>query len=200
MKIALIEDHAIIRTGLRLLLEAEGHLVVAEYGTAAQTLLGLPQVQPDLAILDLNLPDAPGLQIIEPLRKVCKVLVLSMHEEADYVAAAFERGASGYLPKRAADRELIDAVSTVNMGQRYLHSSLVEALALTWGKPSLAELSKQEKQVVGLIAKGYNLSQAAEQMQISVKTAATYKSRALDKLGLVSVPDLVNWARQHGLS
>lgn len=203
MKVALIEDHALIRTGLRLLLESAEHLVVAEFDRAEEVLdwssRADPAALPELFILDLNLGGMSGLEALPKLRDRAKVLVLSMHEEPEYIAEAFARGASGYLPKRAVDRDLLDAVAALARGERYLHPLLAPRLAAHVSVPGAEALSERERAVVGLLAQGYNLSQAAEKLGISVKTAATYKSRALDKLGLDSQPELVQWAREHGL-
>jgi DNA-binding NarL/FixJ family response regulator len=203
MKIALIEDHALIRTGLRLLLEADQHSVEVEFASAEEALAWLTDVPkesvPELWILDLNLGGMSGLEALPRLREKGKVLVLSMHEEAEYIAEAFARGASGYLPKRAVDRDLLDAVAAIARGERYLHPLLAPRLAEHMGLPAPEALSERERAVVGLLAQGYNLSQAAEKLGISVKTAATYKARALDKLGLETQPELVQWARERGL-
>lgn len=199
MRIALIEDHSLIRSGLRLLLEAEGHDVVAELSRAEEA-WGPASAQAELYILDLNLPGMPGLEALPHLRQRGRVLVLSMHEEPEYITEAFARGASGYLPKRAADRDLLDAVATLARGERYPHPLLAPRLAEHLGTPTPESLSERERAVVALLAQGYNLSQAAERLAISVKTAATYKTRALDKLGLETQPELVRWARDHGLA
>ncbi|WP_337868423.1 response regulator transcription factor [Meiothermus sp.] len=202
MRVALIEDHALIRTGLRLLLESANHWVEAEFDRAEEALAWLSKdkkVVPDLLILDLNLAGMSGLEALPRLRAQTKVLVLSMHEEAEYIAEAFAGGASGYLPKRAADRDLLDAVAAIARGERYLHPLLAPYLAEHMGLPTPEALSERERAVVGLLAQGYNLSQSAEKLGISVKTAATYKARALDKLGLESQPELVQWARERGL-
>lgn len=203
MRVVLIEDHALIRTGLRLLLESANHWVEAEFDRAEEALTWLsnsPKAMPDLLILDLNLAGMSGLQALPKLRAYTKVLVLSMHEEAEYIVEAFAGGASGYLPKRAVDRDLLDAVAAIARGERYLHPLLAPYLAEHVSLPALEALSERERAVVGLLAQGYNLSESAKQLGISVKTAATYKTRALNKLGLESQPELVQWAREHGLA
>lgn len=203
MRVALVEDHTLIRTGLRLLLESANHSVEAEFDRAEEALAFFSDKSnsplPELILLDLNLTGMSGLEALPKLRERAKVLVLSMHEEAEYIAEAFARGASGYLPKRAVDRDLLDAVAAIARGERYLHPLLAPRLAEHVGLPAPEALSERERTVVGLLAQGYNLSQAAEKLGISVKTAATYKARALDKLGLDSQPELVQWAREHGL-
>lgn len=123
-----------------------------------------------------------------------------MHDEPAYVARAFQLGAKGYLPKHALDQELLEALDRLARGLRYLHPSLTEALLEGQATPGPEVLSEREKAVVALLAQGYSLSQAAERLGVSVKTASTYKGRALNKLGLMDTPDLVRWAREHGLA
>ncbi len=201
MNVVLIEDHALVRTGLRLLLEGAGHRVVAEFSGAeeAGAWLAGPRPQVDLIVLDLNLAGMSGLKALPELRKEAKVLVLSMHEDPWYVAEAFAQGASGYLPKRAVDRDLLDAVGALSRGERYLHPLLAPQLAEHLALPGPDVLSEREKTVVRMLAQGYSLSQIAQNLGLSVKTVATYKSRALGKLGLESQPELIQWARKQGL-
>lgn len=123
-----------------------------------------------------------------------------MHDEPAYVARAFALGAKGYLPKHALDQDLLEAMDRLAKGLRYLHPSLTEALIEGQAEPGLEALSEREREVVTLLAQGYTLSQAAHRLGISVKTASTYKERALNKLGLEDTPQLVRWAREHGLA
>ena len=194
MRIALIEDHAVVRAGLRLLLEAHGHQVVAEYGSAAEA-EHLPEGLAEVAILDLALPDRPGLSLIPRLRRRAKVLVLSLHADPAHVREALRLGAHGYLSKEVADSALLDALAALERGLRYVEPRLAGALAESGPGPE--RLSLRERQVVELLSRGYSLRQIAERHGISEKTASTYKARALDKLGLASLPELVAWARRH---
>ncbi|TBH21423.1 response regulator [Thermus thermamylovorans] len=198
MRVVLLEDHHLVRKGLRLLLEEGGHRVVAEFATAEEALAA--PWEADLVLLDLNLPGMGGLEALPELAKRAKVLVVSMHDEPAYVARAFQLGARGYLPKHALDQELLEAMERLRRGLRYLHPSLTEALLDGQAEPGPEALSEREKAVVALLAHGYTLSQAAERLGLSVKTAYTYKQRALNKLGLMDTPDLVRWAREHGLA
>jgi len=194
VKIALVEDHAVVRAGLRLLLEASGHRVVAEYGSAAEAET-LPAGLAEVVILDLALPDRPGLTLIPALAERAKVLVLSLHADPVHVREALRLGARGYLSKEAADTALLDALAALARNQRYVEPRLAGALAEA--EPGPGRLSPREREVVRLLSQGYSLRAIAERLGISEKTASTYKTRALDKLGLESLPELVEWARQN---
>ncbi|GLV47503.1 DNA-binding response regulator [Thermus sp. LT1-2-5] len=198
MRVVLVEDHHLVRKGLRLLLEEGGHEVTAEFATAEEALAAW--WEGDVVLLDLNLPGLSGLEALSPLAQRAKVLVVSMHDEPAYVARAFALGAKGYLPKSALDQELLEALERLERGLRYLHPSLTEALLEGYTEPGPEVLSEREREVVTLLAHGYTLSQAAERLGVSVKTASTYKQRALNKLGLMDTPDLVRWARERGLA
>ncbi|WP_038056115.1 response regulator [Thermus amyloliquefaciens] len=198
MRVVLVEDHHLVRKGLRLLLEEGGHEVAAEFASAEEA-LDAPW-EAEMVLLDLNLPGMGGLEALPKLAQRAKVLVVSMHDEPAYVARAFQLGAKGYLPKHALDQELLEALERLARGLRYLHPSLTEALLEGQATPSPEVLSEREKAVVALLAQGYSLSQVAERLGVSVKTASTYKGRALNKLGLMDTPDLVRWAREHGLA
>lgn len=196
MKIALIEDHAIVRSGLRLLLERGGHEVVGEFARAEDALAA--SVAPDVYVLDLNLPGMSGIEALPQLAQRAKVLVLSMHEEAVYLSEAFKRGASGFLSKRAADLALLDALAALGRGERYLHPDLAARLAEYVAEPGPEVLSRRERDVLAGLARGLELKAVAAELGISPKTAATYKARALAKLGLKRA-QIARWAREHGL-
>ena len=198
MRVVLVEDHHLVRKGLSLLLEEGGHQVVAEFASAEEA-LATPW-EAEVVLLDLNLPGMGGLEALPHLAQRAKVLVVSMHNEPAYVARAFALGARGYLPKDALDQDLLEALARLSQGLRYLHQSLTEALLEGQAEPGPEVLSERERAVVALLAQGYTLSQVAERLGLSVKTASTYKQRALNKLGLMDTPELVRWAREHGLA
>ena len=192
MRVVLVEDHHLVRKGLSLLLEEGGHQVVAEFASAEEA--RATAWEAEVVLLDLNLPGMGGLEALPHLAQRAKVLVVSMHNEPAYVARAFALGARGYLPKDALDQDLLEALARLSQGLRYLHPSLTEALLEGQAEPGPEVLSERERAVVALLAQG------AERLGLSVKTASTYKQRALNKLGLMDTPELVRWAREHGLA
>ncbi|HGY09896.1 MAG TPA: response regulator transcription factor [Oceanithermus profundus] len=196
MRVALIEDHAVVRAGLRLLLESSGHRVVAEFDRAEDAIAS--DERPEVYVLDLNLPGMSGLEALPHLTARARVLVLSMHEEPVYVSEAFRHGAAGFLSKRAADVALLDALAALARGERYLHPDLAARLAEYVSEPGPEVLSRRERDVIAGLARGLELKEVAAHLGISPKTAATYKARALAKLGLRR-GELARWAREHGL-
>ena len=196
MRVSLIEDHSIVRSGLRLLLESDGHVVIAEYERAEDALSD--EKTPDVYLLDLNLPGMGGLEALPELSRRARVLVLSMHEEPLYVSEAFKRGARGYLSKRAVDVALLDALAALERGERYLPPELAVGLVDYVAEPGPDELSERERAVIAGLARGLSLKEVAFELGISHKTASTYKQRALAKLG-IPASEIGRWARDHGL-
>lgn len=209
--ILLVDDHAVLRSGLRLLLNAQADLeVVGEASDAREALTLATQLQPDLILLDLTMPGLGGLEALPALRKVAplaRILILTMHDDVGYVRQALHRGASGYGLKKAADAELIAAVRAVMRGEVYLHPSLNKALLaeLIPDVPSALpgdpwdELSEREQEVLTLVALGHTSAEIAGRLSLSVKTVETYRARGMEKLGLRSRAALVQFALAHGL-
>ena len=199
MRVLLIEDDSAMAQSIELMLKSEGfNVYTTDLGEEGVDLGKIYDY--DLILLDLNLPGMGGLEALPHLAQRAKVLVVSMHNEPAYVARAFALGARGYLPKDALDQDLLEALARLSQGLRYLHPSLTEALLEGQAEPGPEVLSERERAVVALLAQGYTLSQVAERLGLSVKTASTYKQRALNKLGLMDTPELVRWAREHGLA
>lgn len=201
--VALVEDHALVRSGLRLLLESFAHTVTFEAGTAEDALANLAPGQAEVIILDLNLPGMSGLEAVHRLSERGRVLVLSMHEEPEYVSEVLARGGQGYVPKRAVDQDLLEAVTRLANGERYLDPGLAIAIAervsLGPATDGAESLSERERETILALAGGYSVRQIAERAGLSEKTVGTYKQRAQDKLGLSDLPSLIAWARRHGL-
>jgi DNA-binding NarL/FixJ family response regulator len=207
-RIVLVDDHAVLRNGMRHLIEAEPDMEVVgegEDGTAVQGLVD--SLNPDIVILDLSMPEMSGADAIRRLKTsnaACKVLVLTVHEDRSYLRELLEAGALGYMLKRAAAEELIHAIRAIAGGSVYvdprlankLISSLIEKKPAS-GTPS-EKLTAREEQVLRSIAEGYSIKEIAAQLEISVKTVETYKARSMEKLGLCSRVDIVRTARERG--
>ena len=205
----LADDHAVVRAGLRLLLDAQPDLkVVGEAGDGGTTLSLAAELQPDLILLDVNMPALNGLEVLPLLRKAApnaKVLILTMHDDEGYLKQALRAGAAGYALKKAADSELIAAVRAVMRGEVYVHPSLTRSL-LTDYLPAQAaaadpwdSLSEREQEVLKLVARGHTAAEIAAKLSLSAKTVETYRARGMGKLGLRSRAALVQLALQKGL-
>jgi two-component system response regulator NreC len=214
------DDHAVLRAGLRMLLDAQPDmLVVGEAGTAEQAVDLDAELRPDVVIMDLSLGSqagAPGAAPsgLEAIRRImagrpeARVLALTMHDDEGYLRAVLEAGGAGYVLKRAADTELLSAIRAVWRGGTYLHPE--HARLLLGSSPSTpateqaagdayALLSPREQQVLRLIAQGHTNQQVAGRLGLSVKTVETYKSRLMTKLGLAGRAALVRYALERGL-
>jgi two-component system response regulator NreC len=210
-RLLLADDHAVLRSGLRLLLEAQPDLkVVGEAGDGREA-IGLAQsLQPDVILLDLTMPGLGGMAALPLLRKAApasRILILTMHDDEGYLRQALHNGASGYVLKKAADGELLSAVRAVSRGEIYVQPSMTKSLLedLLPPSPDAASgdpwdaLSEREQEVLTLVALGHTSAEIAERLNLSVKTVETYRARGLEKLGLRSRAALVQFALAHGL-
>lgn len=209
IRILLADDHALLRSGLRLLIENESELdVVGEAGNGAEALAKASALRPDLILLDLSMPDVDGLAAIPKLRAATpesRILVLTMHDDASYLRRALDAGATGYLLKKAVDQELLMAIRAVMRGETYVHSAMTQKFLDSLTKPQEPEaqdpwsaLSEREHDVMRLVALGYTNAEIAEELFISVKTVETYRARGMEKLGLETRAQLVQSALKHG--
>jgi DNA-binding NarL/FixJ family response regulator len=202
-RIVLVDDHAVVRAGLRQLLVAEpGFEVVAEAGTGREAVELVEVKRPDVVVLDIGLPDADGLELIELLRakgRGSRILLLSMHDEPSRVERAFQHGADGYLVKDAAEGELVAAIESLRRGERYLYPPLGAALVAAAGAPASDPLSDREREIVRLLAFGHTNSEIAASVHLSVRTVETHRAHAMSKLRLSSRSELVRWALDRGL-
>lgn len=209
MRITIADDHQIIRVGLRSMLAAQPDLeVVGEAGTIHSSLSMIEQEQPDVAILDLNMPDGFGLDVLPRIRAASpntKVLVLTMHSEQDTVRRSLAVGVHGFLNKIAEPEEVVNAVRTVAAG-RFFVSVPMEAPGRSPKPPAVGAqphasrpLSERERQVLELFARGLTHREISEQMGVRLKTVETYRSRLGDKLGARTRQELVEHARAMGL-
>jgi two-component system, NarL family, invasion response regulator UvrY len=207
MKILLVDDHAIVRVGLRqMLTDAFDRLDVTEVGTGQEALTKAQESSWDLVILDINLPDTNGLDVLKKLKALCAslpVVVLSFHPEEQYAVRAMKGGASAYVTKDTAPQELATAVKTVLSGRQYVTPSLAERLesmpAQAAGKALHTLLSDRELQVLSMIGAGKSVTEIATALDLSVKTVSTYRMRLLSKLQLKTTSALIRYALTHHL-
>jgi DNA-binding NarL/FixJ family response regulator len=209
IRVLLADDHAILRAGLcRLIADAGDMEVVAQADDGRQAIAQALKHRPDVAVVDISMPGLDGLEVIGRLREELPgmpVLVLTMHEEEQYVVRSLSAGAKGYLTKRSAPEQLVSAIRKVHSGGRYLEGQVAEALAV-WvsradGERShLESLSNRELQVLRALALGRTNREIAEDYNLSVKTVDTYRFRLLKKLGLRNNAELSRFAMQHGLT
>ena len=206
MKILLIDDHAILRTGLRRILTDE--FPGAEIGEAADADEALAEIERewDVILLDISLPGRSGLDILPHLRLTCpaaKIVVLSSFGDQQFAVRALRDGASAFLTKERAARELLDAIRTVLRGRRFITSDLAEQLAslIAAKGPKVPHetLSSREFEVFRLIASAKSPTQIAAELNISTKTVSTYRGRILEKMGLFSNAELMQYAIRHRL-
>ncbi len=195
------DDHAVVRRGLKELLTDCGRIAVdGEAGTARETLEKVRERDWDVLILDINLPDRSGLDILHDLkqeRPQMPVLILTVCSEDQFAIRALRAGAAGYLTKESAPSQLVDAVQKVVSGGRYISAAVAERLALHVGhgnRPPQESLSDREHQVFRMLASGKTVSQIALEMNLSVKTISTYRGRVLDKMGMRTNAELTYYA------
>ena len=189
----LVDDHQIVRSGVRKVLEATGRIeVVGEAAGLAEALERAGLLRPDVVVLDLTLRDGSGLDAIAELRAAgARVVILSMQDEPAYARKAFELGAQGYVVKDAADEELADAIDAVLGDRIYVHPAL--AARLVMAEPD-DDLTERERQILRLIALGYTNQEIAGQLFLSVRTIEAHRRHILDKLRLSTRADLVRYA------
>lgn len=201
IRVLIADDHALFRSGLRLfLVETLPGAEIGEAASGSETLSSLQRNSWDLLVLDINMPDRSGLDILRHVRSghpSTRVLVLSGYPERQYAMNVLRAGASGYIAKDAAPELLLKAVRTVLQGRRYVSESLAELLLLDMDradKPLHALLSAREFQIFGKLAKGHAVSEIGRELFLSVKTVSTYRSRILDKMRMKNNADLTTYA------
>ncbi|BBO83989.1 response regulator transcription factor [Desulfosarcina ovata] len=208
IKVLLADDHSIVRAGLRRIVEESGDIeVVAEASDGREAILAVRKEKPDVAVIDISMPVLDGLEVITQLKSEnpqLPILVLTMHEEHQYVVRAIETGAMGYITKQSAPEQLVKAIRKVHSGSLFLTADAAEALALRVAKGSqsqspLETLSTRELQVLRRLAMGYTNREIASAYHISIKTVDTYRFRLLKKLNLRNNADLSRFAIQNRL-
>jgi len=207
IRVLLVDDHAVVRSGLRLLLEAEADIeVVGEAESARRAVFETIEGKPDVVLMDVVMPDQSGIEAIKPVLEAApgaKVLVLSMQDDPSYVREAFASGASGYVLKEAADTELVDAVRQVAQGGSYVHPTLgarlIAAEAEERRRAEQDPLSEREREILRLLALGHTNQEIAKMLYISVRTAEAHRAHIMRKLRLATRAELVRYALQEGL-
>ena len=209
LRILLADDHVVMREGLRSLINSQPDMdVVGEADNGRAALLKVRELQPDMIVLDVSMPELNGIQVTERVKRICqriKVLVLTAHDDSGYLRQLLEAGASGYLLKKAAAEELINAIRVVAAGGVYLDPTLAGKVVSGYvGKSRLRgetqgnELSEREAEVLRLVAWGYTNKEIAAYLSISVKTVESHKANLMEKLGLKSRVEIVRYALRQG--
>ena len=209
IKVLLVDDHAMFRAGIKVLLEAGGRVdVVGEASSGDEAVDRVRELKPDVVVMDLAMPESNGLEAtrrIAALKLDTKVLVLTVHAEEEYLVPVVEAGASGYLTKTSADPDLMEAIKVVARGQVFLPPKAATLLLQRYkanesdDSVGLRDLSTREQEVLALTAEGFSSREIGEKLFISPKTVDTYRSRIMDKLGLSHRRELVRFALRVGL-
>jgi two-component system response regulator NreC len=212
IRVVVADDHAILRAGLRMLINAQADMtVVGEAQDGIEAVEAVQRTTPDIAILDVTMPKSGGLDAIHEIvtkSRSTRILLLTMHEEPAYLRTALSAGASGYVLKKSVDADLLTAIRAVHKGRTYVDSELAEVLVRDAISPDASDrdgsaarslLSDRELQVLKLVAEGFSSREVAEQIFVSTKTVETYRSRFAEKLGLKSRAQIVQYALNLGL-
>ena len=208
IRVLIADDHALVRAGIRALVEKiEGIVVVGEAGKGSEAFELVRELRPDLMLLDITMPDGGGFEVLEQVTKKypeIKIIVLTVHEAGEYAIRALREGAAGFLPKSAASTELEQAIQAVIRGEVYISPETSRKTLLEYGKGAtkrdlLATLSPRQREVLRLIAEGRTTKQIAQLLEISVKTVETHRAQLMERLGIHDVAGLVRYAIIVGL-
>jgi DNA-binding NarL/FixJ family response regulator len=212
ISVFLADDHAVVRDGLRLLIETQRDMtVISEASNGREAARLAARMNPDVIIMDLAMPELNGVEATRQIREVCpstKVIILSMHSSTEHIFQALKAGAHGYLLKESAGMEVINAIRAVISGKRYLSEKIGEQMIDEYihnreiaetGSP-LSKLSSREREILQLVAEGKSSADIAQTLFISPKTVETYRSRLMQKLGINDLPGLIKFAIHHGIT
>jgi DNA-binding NarL/FixJ family response regulator len=212
IRVFIADDHAVVRDGLRLILEAQEDItVVGEAADGHQAVDQVLKLKPDIVLMDIAMPKLNGIEATQQILKSCpsvKVVILSMHSSSEHISRALRAGALGYLLKESAGKEVVKAVKTVYLGQWYLCQKISESVIDDYidlqeaapGRSPLTRLSPREREILQLVAEGKTTKEIAGMLYLSTKTIETYRSRLMVKLGINDVPGLIKFAIQHGIT
>jgi two-component system response regulator NreC len=209
-RLLLVDDHAVVRSGLRMLLENERDVeIIGEASTASEALEAAVRLKPNVVLMDIGLPDMSGIDATREIKKRCPeaaIVALTIHEDEEYFFKMLEAGASGYVPKRAAPEELLTAIRAAATGQVYLYPSLAKLLVrdfLSGGRPASdqtpSDLTEREQEVLTYLAEGASNEEIALALVISRKTVARHRENIMRKLNLHSRAELVRYAIRKGI-
>ena len=210
IKVFIVDDHSVVRYGLRMLLDTEDEIeIIGEASSAGEILAVLSEISPDIVLMDISLPDISGIEATTEIKKNSpdtKVIALTIHEDEEYFFKMLDAGASGYVPKRAAPDELLTAIKAVSSGGVYLYPSLAKLLVKDYlveqesqdSDGSLDELTPRQKEVLILLGDGESNQEIAEKLNISPSTVARHRENIMEKLNLHSRTDLVKYAIKKG--
>lgn len=212
IRIVIADDHAVLRSGLKALLNCSPQFeVIGEAGDGLEAIKMVEELKPDVLILDISMPDMNGVDCLKEIRSrnlTCRVLVLTMYDDEEYIKEVMRAGADGYVLKKSADTELIEGIVKIHSGKMYLNEkvsqTLIESLLHTAAvEPDIRNpyvlLSIREREVLRFLAQGYSNSEIADLLSISAKTVDTYRSRVMNKLSLRKKSELVNYAIKYKL-
>ncbi len=211
IRVLLADDHAVLRSGLRALLNLEADMEVVGEASNGREAIELSQtLKPDVIVMDISMPEMDGLAATKAIHEIeipCHIVVLTVHAEEDYLFQMLQMGASGYVLKSSADTELMDAIRAAQRGEVFLYPSAVKKVLGEYlkgargegGKGALEALTSREKEVLKLTAEGFTNQEIAEKLVISPKTVDTYRQRIMEKLNLHHRSQLVQYALKTGL-
>lgn len=205
IRVLLVDDHAVVRSGLRLLLEKEkGIAVIGEANSGARAVEQALALRPDVIVMDITLPDFDGIETTRRIRAEIQdacVLALTMHGEETYLVPFLQAGGMGYVRKSSGDRDLVEAIRRVARGESFLQPEGVDAIVRQQHtrEPGPETLSERERQVLALTAKGHTSREIGDQLALSPRTVETYRERIMQKLGLGHRSELVEYALRHNL-
>ena len=212
ISILIADDHRVVLDGLRLLLETKGDIkVVGEAGTGREAVQKARELNPDIVIMDIAVPELNGIEATQQISRLLpatRIIILSMHSTTEHVMRALKAGAQGYLLKESTGAELMDAVRAVSAGHRYMSQKISDILIdkyVDHPDKRLAEnpldcLSPREREILPLVAEGKTSLEIAQIIFLSPKTVETYRSRLMQKLGIKNIPDLIKFAIQQGVT
>ena len=207
IRILIADDHGVVAEGLKQLVEAEADMqVVALVGDGREAVQQARDTQPDVVLMDLSMPELNGADATRAILQrdpKCRVIVLSMYAQREYVRRALKAGAAGYVVKRSAAKEVVEAIRAVHAGQRYLSPRVADVVLEDYSDDKqddpLARLSAREREVLQLLAEGRTGAEIAQRLSLSQKTVETYRARLVEKLGIRELAGLVRFAIQRGL-